>query len=91
MSSAAACVKPVSTGDVTRFSSQPKRTAPNTSCSRPDSSAIHTASATQCALPGAARPASEVPMSRLLSAVGPTPRRVEELHSTATSVGTSEA
>lgn len=91
MSSAAACVNPPSTGEVTRLSSQPKRRAPSSSCSRPDSSAIHAASCTQCALPGSAMPVSDAPMSRLVSAVGPTPSRVDELQSTATSAGTSEA
>ena len=91
ISSAAACVKPPNTGDVTRFSSQPKRTTPSVSCSSPDSKAIHAASATQWALPGSAIPVRDAPISRLVSAVGPTPRRVDELQSTATRAGTREA
>ena len=52
MSNAAACVKAVSTGELTRFSNQPARTNPSPTCSRPDSSASHTARLTHSALPG---------------------------------------
>ncbi|MNW69300.1 hypothetical protein D3C74_482770 [compost metagenome] len=62
-----------------------------TSCSRPDSKAIHAAMATHCALPGSAKPVSDAPISRLVSAVGPTPSRVDALNNTATSAGISEA
>ncbi|MNV37278.1 hypothetical protein D3C71_1287920 [compost metagenome] len=89
--SAAACVKPLSTGDVTRLSNQPNRTMPMTSWSRPDNSAIHAARATQSALPGSASPVSDAPIKRLVSAVGPTPKRVEELNSTATRAGIRDA
>jgi len=91
ISSAAACVKPLSTGEVTRLSSQPKRASPITSCSSPESMAIHAAMATHWALPGSARPVSDAPISRLVSAVGPTPSRVEALNNTAISAGISEA
>ena len=91
ISSAAAWEKPLSTGEVTRLSNQPKRAIPITICSSPDSRAIHAARATHCALPGSARPVSEAPISRLVSAVGPTPSRVEELNSTATSAGIRDA
>ena len=59
MSTAAACVKAISTGEFTRFSSQPKRAAPSTTCSPPDSSASHTASSTHSGLAGAASGLSE--------------------------------
>ena len=91
ISNAAARVKPVSTGDVTNCSSQPMRASPNSICTAPDSSVSHSTNCTHCALPGVASPASEAPSSKLVSAVGPTPRRVEELHSTATRAGNSEA
>ena len=91
ISSAAACVKPVSTGEVTRLSSQPARISPSDHCTRPDRIAIHAASATQCAEPGSARPVSEAPISSALRAVGPTPRRGEPLNSTATRAGTMDA
>ena len=89
--SAAAWVKPVITGELTRLSSQPNRPIPSTSWNTPDSSASHTASSTQRWLPGSAICVSAAPMNRLVSAVGPTPRRVDELHSTATSAGSSDA
>ena len=63
-------VKPLSTGEVTRLSNQPKRTRPSTNCRAPDSKAIHTARDTHCALPGAVSPLSEVPMSRLCQRCG---------------------
>ena len=91
ISQAAACVKPESTGELTRFSSQPKRPRPSSNCKPPDIRASQTASATQVSLAGSARPDSDAPISRLLSAVGPTPRRVDELQSTATTAGTMEA
>ena len=91
MSTAAAWVKAMSTGEFTRLSSQPKRAKPSTICSSPLSSASHTASAIHCALPGSARPLSEALMSRQVSAVGPTDRRTDELNSTAISAGSSEA
>ena len=91
ISNAAACVKPLRTGDVTKFSSQPKRTRPKSNCSMPARIAIQAASATHCALPGSAKPVSDAPMSRLVSAVGPTPSRVDELHSTATMPGNRDA
>ena len=43
INNAAAWVKPLSTGDVTMFTTQPKRASPITHCKAPDSSAIHTA------------------------------------------------
>src|SRR2546427_12639478 len=64
ISSAAACVKPVSTGEVTRLSSQPARIRPSDHCTRPDKIAIQAARATQCAEPGSARPVREAPISR---------------------------
>ena len=88
---AAAWVNPAITGELTRFSSQPKRPNPNSSCSAPDISASHTARLTHCALPGSARPTRDAPINRLVSAVGPTPRRVDELHSTATNAGSRDA
>ena len=88
---AAAWVKPASTGEVTRLSSQPARTTPSTSCTRPDMMAIHAASCTHWADAGSAMPVSEAPMSRALSAVGPTPRRGEGLKSIATAAGMMEA
>ncbi|MNT16060.1 hypothetical protein D3C72_1511470 [compost metagenome] len=91
MSSAAACVKPLSTGEVTKLSSQPNRARPITSCSTPDISAIQAANATHWALPGSARPVRDAPINKLVNAVGPTPRRVDELNSTATNAGISEA
>ena len=91
INSAAACVNPISTGELMRLSSQPKRTKPSTTCNVPVSRASQTASSTQWVLPGSARPCSEVPTSRQVSAVGPTDSRVEALNSTATSAGSREA
>jgi len=91
ISSAAAWVKAISTGALTRFSSQPKRRKPSAICSKPDNSASQTASSTQRALPGSARPLSEALTSRQLSAVGPTDSRTELLNSTASSAGSIEA
>ena len=44
ISTAAACVKAISTGAFTTFSSQPKCAQPSTTCISPDSSASQTAS-----------------------------------------------
>jgi hypothetical protein len=63
INSAAACVNPISTGELMRLSSQPNRTKPSTTCNVPVSRASQTASSTQWALPGSARPCSEVPTS----------------------------
>jgi len=91
MSTAAACVKAMSTGAFTRLSNQPNRTSPSTTCSRPDSSVSHTASETQSADPGVASPASDALTSRQVMAVGPTDRRCDAPNSTATSAGSIEA
>ena len=91
ISTAAPWVKPISTGELTSRSSQPKRPAPSASCIAPDSSVSQTASATHSRLPGMASGASEAPTSRLVSAVGPTDSRADELNSTATSAGSSAA
>jgi hypothetical protein len=91
ISTAAAWVKAMSTGALTRFSSQPKRTSPSTTCSKPASSASHTASATHSALPGVAMGVSAAAIIRLVSAVGPTDSRAEAENSTATSAGSMEA
>jgi hypothetical protein len=91
MSKAAACVNAVSTGELTRFSNQPARTSPSPTCSRPDSSASHTARLTHSALPGCARPVSDAVTSKQVNAVGPTDSRTEPPHSAATRVGSSEA
>ena len=91
MSTAAAWVNAMSTGEFTRLSNQPKRANPSAICSSPLSSDSHTASAIHCALPGVARPLSEALMSRQVSAVGPTDSRTDELNSTAMSAGSSEA
>ena len=87
----AAWVKPFSTGEVTRLTSQPLRSAPSSHCMAPAMMAIQQARVTQWALPGSAMPASDAPISRLVRAVGPTPRRGELLHSTATSEGSRAA
>ena len=81
MSSAAAWLKPASTGELTRFRTQSARAAPNPSWIAPESRASHTASAIHWALPGSAMPTSDVPPSTLVSADGPTDRRVERLNS----------
>ena len=91
ISTAAPCVKPISTGELTSRSSQPSPAAPSTSCISPDSSVSQTASATHSLLPGTAIGASEAPTSRLVSAVGPTDSRADELNSTAISAGSSAA
>ena len=91
ISTAAACVKPASTGEVTRLSNQPARIRPRLHCTRPESIAIHAASATHCVEPGSAMPVSEAPISSALSAVGPTPRRGEGLNKMATAAGMMEA
>ena len=91
ISTEAPCVNPISTGELTSLSSQPKRPIPSISWMAPDNSAIHAASATHSALPGIARGASEAPTSKLVSAVGPTDRRADALHSTPTSAGMNEA
>jgi hypothetical protein len=87
MRSAAAWLKPVSTGELTRLSIQAAPDAPMTSCTPPASSDSHTASATHWSEAGAASPASEAATSTLVSAEGPTDRRVELPNSTATSIG----
>ena len=46
ISSAAPCVNAISTGALTKLSSQPKRSKPKPTCSRPDNKASHMASAT---------------------------------------------
>ena len=91
MSTAAPWVKAISTGALTRLSSQPNRTKPSTTCTRPDSRASHTASSIHCALPGAAMPVSEALTSKQVRAVGPTDRRMEPLNSTAISAGSMDA
>ena len=91
ISTAAACVKAISTGELTRLSSQPKRARPSATCSRPVSSASHTARVTHCGLPGWARPVSEAAISSAVSAVGPTESRCDDENSTATSAGRMEA
>jgi hypothetical protein len=91
MSSAAAWLKPVSTGELTRFSTQLAPPAPNASCMPPASSDSHTASATHCVLPGSARPMSDAPTSTLVRADGPTDSRVELPNITATSMGRNVA
>ena len=84
-------MKPVSTGDVTKLSSQPERPSPINSWTPPDSSANHTANSTHWALPGSAKPVKDELTSRHVNAVGPTDSRVDAPHSTATSAGKSEA
>src|SRR3954470_22692230 len=87
INTAAALLKPVSTGELTRFSVQAERVRPTASCAAPDRSASQTARATHCADPGSAMPTSEAPTSTLDSADGPTDRRVEAENSTAASIG----
>ena len=91
MSTAAPWVKAISTGAVTRLSSQPACTAPSAICSVPVSSASHTARLTHSALPGVASPVSEAATSSDDKAVGPTDRRGEAENSAATSAGSIEA
>ena len=91
ISTAAPCVKPISTGELTSRSSQPKRPAPSTIWIVPDISVSHTAIATHSALPATASGASEAPTSKLVSAVGPTDSRWDELNITAISAGNSAA
>ena len=91
INSAAACVKPASTGDVTRLSSQPARTSPRLNCTSPDRIAIHAASTTHWAEPGSAMPVRDAPISRADSAVGPTPKRGDGLNKMATAAGMMEA
>lgn len=91
ISRAAAWVKPASTGEVTRLSSQPARTTPRLHCTRPERIAIHAASTTHWAEPGSAMPVREAPISKALSAVGPTPSRGEGLKRMATAAGMMEA
>ncbi len=91
MSTAAPCVKPISTGEFTSRSSQPKRPAPSTTWMAPEINVSHTAIATHSELPGTASGASDAPTSRLVSAVGPTDSRCDELKITATSAGKSAA
>jgi hypothetical protein len=91
ISTAAPCVKPMSTGELTSRSSQPKRPAPSTIWMVPDISVSHTAMATHSSLPATASGASEAPTSRLVSAVGPTDSRCDELNITAISAGNSAA
>ena len=88
---AAPWVNAISTGEVIRLSSQPKRTKPSATCVRPVNKHSQTASSIHCALPGAASPVSEVPTSSAVSAVGPTDKRVDAQKSTATSAGSIEA
>jgi hypothetical protein len=87
ISRAAAWLKPASTGELTRLSTQADCVIPTSSCSTPASSASQTASATQLALAGWAMPTSDAPTSTLLKAEGPTESRVEALNSTAISIG----
>ena len=65
--------------------------APRPGISRPESSTSQAASATHCALPGSAMPTSEAPTNTLVSADGPTDRRVELLKSTAARAGRKAA
>jgi len=88
---AAPCVKPVSTGELTSRSIQPNPPAPIAIWIAPDSSVSHTAIATHSALPATASGAIEAPTNRLVSAVGPTDRRCDELNSTAINAGHSAA
>ena len=90
MSAAVPCVNAMSTGVLTRLSSQPKRASPSASCSAPAMSASHTASNTHCALPGAASPVSEADTSDD-SAVGPTDSRVDAENSAPASAGSKLA
>jgi len=53
--------------------------------------AIHAASTTHWAEPGSAMPVKEAPISKALSAVGPTPSRGEGLKRMATAAGMMEA
>ena len=88
---AAACVKPASTGEVTKLSNQPARTRPSENCTRPERIAIQAASCTHCDEPGSAMPTSDAPMSKADKAVGPTPRRGEGLNKMATAAGMMDA
>ncbi len=87
INSAAAWLKPVSTGELTRFSTQAERVSPTASCTPPASNASHTASTTQLALAGCAMPTSDAPTRTLLRAEGPTDSRVEALNRTAATAG----
>jgi hypothetical protein len=91
MSTPAPCVKAINTGELTKFSNQPKRAKPNTTCSKPVISESHTVRLIHSALPGAAIPLSEAAIKMDVSAVGPTDKRGEALNSTATNAGNSEA
>ena len=91
MSTAAAWVKLMSTGELTTLSNQPKRIRPKPTCNAPDSKASHTARLIHPRLPGAANPDNEDATSRQVNAVGPTDRRVEAPNSTATKAGSMAA
>ena len=87
MSAAVPCVNAISTGVLTKFSSQPKRASPSANCSAPAISASHTASNTHCALPGSAKGASAAATSSDDNAVGPTDNRVEAENKAPASAG----
>ena len=91
ISSAAAWVKPASTGELTRFSTQDAPVAPSASWIAPDRSASQTASDTHCGLAGSAIPTSDAPTSTQVSAAGPTDSRVELLNRTAIKAGRKAA
>ena len=57
----------------------------------PASKASQTAKDTHCVLPGSARPMRDAPTSTLVSADGPTDKRVELPNITATSIGKNVA
>ena len=91
MSTPAPCVNAINTGELTKFSSQPKRAKPSTTCSKPVMSDSHTVRLIHSALPGAAMPLSEAATKIEVSAVGPTDKRGDALNNTATSAGNNDA
>ena len=91
MSTPAPCVNAINTGELTKFSSQPNRAKPSTTCSKPVMSDSHTVRLIHSVLPGAAMPLSEADTNIAVSAVGPTDKRCDALNNTATNAGNSDA
>jgi hypothetical protein len=88
---AAAWVKPASTGELMRLSTQAKPPRPRAICISPDRMDNQAAKATHSAEPGAARPVNDAATSTQVSAAGPTDRRVEPPNSTASKAGSKAA